>query len=47
MSKFVTASKEWIFLDCKQQNEFQYDSGQIMEWLLGIADINSWTGLLD
>ena len=31
MSKFVKQSKEWIFLDCKEQNEFQYDSGQIME----------------
>ena len=34
------------FLDCKEQKEFQYDSGQITEWLLGIADIKEWTQLL-
>ena len=29
----------WSVLDCKKQNEFQYNSGQLMEWLSGIADI--------
>ena len=34
-------------LECKEQNEFQYVSGQITEWLLGIADIKNRTRLLD
>ena len=29
--------------DFKEQNEFQNDSAQIMQWLLGIADIKKWT----
>ena len=33
MLKFVEESKERIFLDGKEQNEFQFDSGQIMVWL--------------
>ena len=34
-------------LDLKEQNEFIYDSDQIMEWLWGIANIQKWTWLLD
>ena len=26
-------------VDCKEQNVSDYNSGNIMEWLLGIADI--------
>ena len=33
MLKFVEESKERIFLDGKEQNEFQFDSGQIMVWV--------------
>ena len=33
MSKFVEESNERIFLDGKEQNEFQFDGGQIMVWL--------------
>ena len=33
MLKCVEESKERIFLDGKEQNEFQFDSGQIMVWL--------------
>ena len=33
MLKFVEESKERIILDGKEQNEFQFDSGQIMVWL--------------
>ena len=47
MSKFVEESNEKIFLDCKEQYGFQYDSCQIMVWLEGIAVINRWTWLLD
>ena len=36
----------WSLLDWKKQNEFQKNSGQIMEWLSGIADIKRWTWLL-
>ena len=28
-----------FILDCKEQNEFWHDTGQIAEWLKGIADI--------
>ena len=35
MSKFVEESNERILLDGKEQNEFQFDSGQIMVWLYG------------
>ena len=47
---FYDFKSDWFFRsikDRKEQNKFQYGSGQIMEWLLGIVDINSWTGLLD
>ena len=47
-------SDEWglhlsivALLDCKEQNEFQYHIGQVLEWLLGIADIKKWTRLSD
>ena len=30
-------------LDCKDQNEFQYDIDQILKWFLGTADIKKWT----
>ena len=33
--------------DFKEQNEFQNESAQIMQWLLGIADIKIWIWLLD
>ena len=34
------------FLDCKEPNEFQFDSGKFMEWLYGFADIKRSTLLL-
>ena len=39
---FFPHSKPVFFVllyDSKERNEFMYDSGQIMEWLWGIADI--------
>ena len=33
--------------DFKEQNEFQNDSAQIMQWLVGIVDIKKWIWRLD